>query len=64
MLFETGCQGGRGGTIVGYGLTQCSDRMWTVFYVFHRIYRNNITFTVFPVNIECKRIYNSNLLFF
>jgi hypothetical protein len=35
VLFETGCQGGRGGgAIVGYGFAQYSDRMWTVFYVF------------------------------
>jgi hypothetical protein len=33
VLFETGCQRGREGAIVGYRFAEYSDRMSTVFYV-------------------------------
>lgn len=57
-VFETGYDG-----VIGYGSEECSGRVSGMFYVLHHIYRNIITYIVFPVDSECKVISDSNLNF-
>jgi hypothetical protein len=57
------CGGGRGGEFVGCRFEGHSGLMSGIFYVSHHIYRNIITYTMFPVDSECKHISDSNLQF-